>query len=58
MVSICGGRKNTEILSINIIAQLVGIERCKELLFLHSLRSSVYTSHILQLENLSGVMLA
>ena len=42
--AVCGVGSNTYSLSINIIAEHVGLERCKELLFLHALSGSDYTS--------------
>lgn len=44
VVAVCGVGFNTNYLSVNTIAVYVGLERCKELLFLHSLSGSDYTS--------------
>ena len=43
-IELCGVGSNTNFISVNTIAAYVGFHRCKELLFLHSLSGSDYTS--------------
>ena len=50
IIAICGVEDKVENLSINAIANYIGLERCNELLFLHSLTGSDYTSSFFKVE--------